>query len=65
MKLKTSWRRLMQLASEVGKAKKSGDPQRIKEAEEAHEAYRQMCLQADEIIMDSSISEILNVRGKR
>lgn len=45
-----SWQTLMTYAKEVGQAKKSGDPERIAEAEARHEDYRQMCLKADRMV---------------
>jgi hypothetical protein len=41
---------LMYLASELGKAKKAGDPAKIAEAQRAHDAYRDLCLRADRLI---------------
>jgi len=39
----------MKLASELGKARKSGDEERIKQAKEAHDSYKELCLQSDEM----------------
>jgi hypothetical protein len=41
----------MMYASELGKAKKSGDKERIKKAQEQHDNYRDLCLRADEMII--------------
>ena len=35
---------LFKLAHELGKARKSGDKEAIEKANEAHEAYRKICL---------------------
>ena len=40
------------LAAEVGKAKKSGDPQSIATAEQAHRKYQKYCLDADVEVLD-------------
>ena len=40
---------LMLLAKELGRARQSGDKERIKEAKRAHDVYRDMCLAADEM----------------
>lgn len=50
MKIVTSLATLFKYAGELGEAKKSGDAVRIAEAEKRHEAYRQMCLESDEMI---------------
>ncbi len=50
MKIVTSLATLFKYARELGEARKSGDTARIADAEKRHEAYRQMCLQSDEII---------------
>jgi hypothetical protein len=51
MKTITFFATLMQLAKEEADARSSGDPVRLAEAERKHEEYRQLCLNADEIIM--------------
>ena len=47
IKLVTNFGILMRLAKEESEAKKLGDKERIKKAEEEHESYRQLCLMAD------------------
>jgi len=47
IKVQTDFRVLMAHAVEVGRAKTSGDPQRLANAEKAHDAYRELCLMAD------------------
>lgn len=49
MKVVTFFSTLMQYAREEAKARKSGDPALIEKATADHEAYRQMCLKADEM----------------
>lgn len=43
---------LMQLAHRLGQARLSGDPELIREAEQAHDAYRDLCLEADHFITE-------------
>ena len=50
MKIVTSLQTLMCYAREVGEAKKSGDPQRIAEAQRKHDEYKALCLRADEML---------------
>ncbi len=45
------FRVLMQLAGDVGRAKKSGDADAIKIAQEAHDRYHELCLQSDQMIL--------------
>lgn len=49
MKIITNLGYLMKLASELGKAKLTGNKEKIQEAQEAHDAYQQMCLKSDEV----------------
>lgn len=49
MKIVASFQTLIKLAKEVGDAKRSGDKQRLADAERAHEAYKEICLKADEL----------------
>lgn len=49
MKVVTFWHTLMKLAKEVGEAKRSRDPERTRKAEEEHDAYKQLCLESDEM----------------
>jgi hypothetical protein len=48
-KLVADFGTLLRLAREESRARASGDPARLAEAEKAHAAYRQLCLQADEM----------------
>ena len=48
----TNWDTLMQLAQEVGQAKLSGDKERLKKAQEAHDNYRDTCLKSDKMSLN-------------
>ena len=41
----------MRLAHELGQARLSGDATAIAKAQEAHDAYRDLCLQSDEMLI--------------
>ena len=45
-----SWHTLMNLAKELGKARLTGNQEKIKEAKKAHDSYRDFCLKADRMI---------------
>lgn len=47
MKIVTNFGVLLRLAKAQAEAEKSGDKDRIKKATEAHMAYRELCLKAD------------------
>lgn len=49
MKIIANFGTLMKLASKLGKAKKKGDKEIIKKAQEEHDNYKQICLEADEM----------------
>ena len=64
----TSFKTLMQLAHELGQARLSGDPDRISQAQSKHDAYRDVCLSADRMMLHTTygeMSEILKGRGHR
>jgi hypothetical protein len=42
---------LMRYASELGKAKQSGDLDRINDAQRRHDEYHELCLQSDQMII--------------
>jgi hypothetical protein len=42
---------LMKLAKDVNKAKKTGDKEQIRLAEEKHENYRSLCLKSDKMVI--------------
>lgn len=49
IKIVTSFGHLMRLARAEAEARESDDPERLAQAVAAHEAYRQLCLSADEM----------------
>lgn len=49
----SDFRILLKYAREEAKARKSGDPKKIKEATERHETYKKICLESDEMIIPS------------
>lgn len=49
MKVVANLQVLMQLAKELGNAKKSGDTAAISKAQVAHDEYKAVCLRADEM----------------
>ena len=51
-----SWSILMKLASELGKARQSGDTIRIKIAEKNHTEYKNLCLECDELSLEVPLS---------
>lgn len=51
IKTVTYFATLMGLAKAEAEARASGDPVRLADAERKHEAYRQACLNADEMVM--------------
>jgi hypothetical protein len=51
MKTVTFFSTLMKYAKEEAESRRSGDPVRIKRAVENHEAYRQLCLKSDEMLI--------------
>ncbi len=53
MRIITNFGTLMKLASELGKAKQSGDIDRINEAQRKHDEYRDLCLQSDQMVIGS------------
>jgi hypothetical protein len=51
VKTVTFWSTLIKLAHEAGQAKLSGDEELIRKTTEAHDAYRDLCLKSDEMIL--------------
>ncbi len=45
------FRELMRLAAALGKAKKSGDAEAIAKAQKEHDAYKDVCLKADQMAL--------------
>jgi hypothetical protein len=58
MKTITSFTTLMMYAKQLGDARKSGDVERIKQAQKEHDEYRDMCLESDEMIIGVSQREL-------
>lgn len=58
MELVTSWQTLMMYAKELGEAKKSGNEERIKEAQEKHDTYRDICLKSDRMELGVTIGDL-------
>jgi len=58
MKVVTSFATLMKLASELGKARLSGDEERIHVAKENHDAYKELCLKSDEMMLNCNLNTI-------
>ena len=58
IKIITSFATLMHLAAELGQARLSGDAERIERAQRAHDEYRDICLKADEMLLNTSRMEI-------
>lgn len=55
IKLITSFRTLMQLAGALGEARMRGNEEEIAKAQAEHDAYRDMCLKADEMLLDTTV----------
>ena len=51
IKVVTYFSTLMKYAKEEAEARKSGNDDRIKEAEAKHKEYQQLCLKADSMII--------------
>ena len=49
---------LMQLASEIGKAKKNGTKKEIKEAQRRHDEYKSVCLESDEMSLNLTFGDL-------
>jgi hypothetical protein len=49
------WETLISLAREKGKAKLSGDADRLKKATEALEKYEELCMKADELVLPGGL----------
>lgn len=58
-KVVTDFRILMRLAAEVGKAEKSGDAERLAHAKAQHDAYRDLCLEADSMALGCRYGDLL------
>ena len=51
IKIVTSFTHLCRLAREEHNAKKFGTPEQAEEAKRNHQAYKELCLQADEMLI--------------
>lgn len=51
MKTVAFFNTLMQLASELAFAERSGDEEKIRKARKAHDDYKAVCLNADEVVI--------------
>jgi hypothetical protein len=58
IKTVTSFARLMQLAGELGRAKKAGDPERITAAQRAHDEYKDLALRSDEMLLHCTYGDL-------
>lgn len=54
MEVVTSWEALMRYARELGPARLRGNPARIREAKEHHEASAALCRKADRMLLPFS-----------
>ena len=52
MRIVCFWSTLMRYAQALGKARATGNEKEIKKAEQQHDTYKNLCLQADEMILD-------------
>ena len=50
---------LMRLARDMAKARKEGDPEKIKKAKKKHDDYHAICLKSDEMMIGINLREIL------
>lgn len=57
----TSWQTLMMLAKDLGDARKSGDEEKIQQARQAHDSYRDLCLRADCMSLGVTIGNLAEV----
>ena len=55
---RTDFGTLMRLAGAVGDAKKAGDPERLAEAQKAHDEYRDLCLESDSMSLGMTIGAL-------
>lgn len=51
MEIVVSWQTLIMYARELGQARLSGDPERIREAKKRHDDYVAICKKADRMIL--------------
>lgn len=58
MELRTNLGHLLRLAKQLGDAKKSGDPDKIKAAKQAHDTYRDICLKSNTMDLDCTVGHL-------
>lgn len=58
IKIVTSWETLMMKAKKLGEAKQRGDPKEIEDAQIDHDAYRDMCLKSDKMVLPFTRREL-------
>jgi len=61
VKIITDFRILMQYAYELGEAKKTGDLEKIAEAQKRHDIYRDICLDSDEMSIGLTVGGFSDV----
>lgn len=62
MKTVTDFGVLMRLASRLGKARQSGIKEEIEKVQQEHDAYKKLCLEADEMTTGFTIRELYSGR---
>lgn len=55
LKIVTSFSTLMSLAREEGQAKLHGTKEEYEQAKQKHEAYKELCLKSDKVILGQAI----------
>ncbi|MCG8053941.1 MAG: hypothetical protein AB2689_25715 [Candidatus Thiodiazotropha taylori] len=58
MEIVTSMQTLMLYAKELGNARKSGDEELIRKAQNRHDHYRDICLKADRITLPFNVGDL-------
>lgn len=58
MRTVVTFHALMQYAGALGKARKSGDPERIAKAQKAHDDYVALCREADQMLLDCTYADL-------
>ena len=56
----TSFQTLMQLATELAAAERTGDEQKIEEAKRKHDSYKELCLKADSMALGVTNSFLMD-----
>lgn len=64
MKIVADFRVLMQLAGALGRAKKTGDQELIKQAQAEHDAYHDICMRADELRTGETYGSLYSMGSK-